>query len=363
MNSGEQTKRPGNEHGLKAFRQITARHVVVVVVLAVTALFLLPAAPGHVQTTDAGYALLFDGNNDFVELHETNQVMDAGWEELKTVSLWVKPTNSESCFMGDPAHCELVFGDKPRWWGISIGERHGEDKIWIWNFDGNYDVVGVNYSFGTWVHVTLVHADGMLRAYRNGVEVGSTPSGATQQSLDDPILHLGGMISTESRILTFAGELDEVRLWNYARTPTQVQTDMYHSLNGDEAGLMAYYMMSDGSGLTLTDDSGNGWNGTLHDGGAGAPPDGSPPEWVSSDAFEVQPTATPTPTSTSTSTPTPTPTSTSTPTPTSTATSASTPTPTSTPTLMPGPTSTSTATRVGDNLNNHLHLPIIKDGG
>jgi hypothetical protein len=65
--------------------------------------------------------------------------------------------------------------------------------------------------------------------------------------------------------------------------------------------------MSDGSGLSLTDDSGNGHTGTLYDGDASAPADGHAPEWVTSTAFDSLP---PTPTAPPTSTITPTPTST-----------------------------------------------------
>jgi len=346
-------------------------------------LLILPATPAYVDhTEDAGYALSFDGNNDYVELHETAQVMGSGWEETKTVSLWVKPTDMMSCHV-DPAQCDFIFGERPRWWGISIGERNGEDKIWVWNYDSGYDVVGVDYSLNTWVHVTLVHSNGVLRAYRNGEEVGSTPSGATQRPPEfEPVLYLGGIIVNETENWTFAGVLDEVRLWNYARTEAQVQADMYHSLNGDEAGLMAYYKMSDGSGLTLTDDTGNGWDGTLNDGGNGVPPDGSPPQWVGSDVFDDPPTPTPTntdtptPTATNTATNTPTPGSSPTPTPTNTPTPGPSPTPTlgpsptSTPTFTPGPDSTSTptaipgtATPVIDNPNFVVYLPMLEKDG
>ncbi|MDX1687328.1 MAG: LamG domain-containing protein [Candidatus Promineifilaceae bacterium] len=322
-------------------------------------LLLLPVAPGYVDhTDDAGYALLFDGNNDYVELHETSQVMGSGWEAEKSVTLWVKPTGTVTCYLDDPAKCDAIFTERPRWWGISLGERAGEDKIWVWNFDGDYDIVGVDYSLDSWVHVTLVHADGMLRAYRNGVEVGSTPSGPTlRPDESEPILHLGGVIVNTAENWTFAGELDEVRLWNYARTTTQVQADMFHSLNGDESGLRAYYMMSDGSGLTLTDDTGNGWDGTLYDGGQGVPPDGSPPEWVSSNAFEAQPTATPTPTSTNTPTATPTNT------PTPTVTNTPTPGPSSTPTSTPDPNSTPTPTPISGDFDFYNYLPVVKEGG
>jgi cell division septation protein DedD len=191
--------------------------------------------------------------------------------------------------------------------------------------------VAVDYALDEWVHITLVHDGGMLRAYRNGVEVGSTPSGTTARpgGGEDSILQMGAIIPDDTENWSFAGELDEVRLWNIARSTSDVQQDMYVSLNGDEPGLVAYYMMSDGPpSMTLTDDTGNGWDGTLHDGNAFAPADGSPPEWITS---TIPHDGSPTPTPTSTTTPGPTATNTPTPTPTGTP-PTSTPTPTAQPT-------------------------------
>jgi hypothetical protein len=282
--------------------------------LGIVALLLLvsvePALSDH-----AAYALSFDGNNDYVQLYETALMMHDDWEEAKTISLWVKPIASSPCQGPYPLapDCDMILGDRERWFGITIGERQGQDKIWLWNWDGSPDTIGVDYTPGNWVHIALVHEGGMLSAYRNGYLVSSIPSGATLQPNTgaQPILHLGGMINNPSVNLTFTGLIDEVRIWNYGRTQSQLQADMFQHLNGDEPGLAAYYQMSDGSGLTLSDDSVNSWNGTLHDGGQGVPEDGSPPQWVTSDAFETQ-IDTPTPTSTVPG-PTPTPTVTGTP--------------------------------------------------
>jgi hypothetical protein len=70
-----------------------------------------------------------------------------------------------------------------------------------------------------------------------------------------------------------------VRIWNTAQTADKISQGMNHQLDGTEVGLAAYYQMSDGSGLTVTDDSAHGWTGTFQDGGSGVPADG-PILWV-----------------------------------------------------------------------------------
>lgn len=254
-----------------------------------------------VAAESAGYALEFDGQNDYVVLAGTAAMLGSGWKDAKTVEIWVWPDGpGEICAHEEPAWCDCIFGDRPRWWGISRGVLSGLDRIWVWNTDGSsgsyVDAIEVEYTPGEWVHITLVHADGQLRAYKNGIEVGAVTSGSTIQPSTGalPELQLGGVINNADRIWTFAGLLDEVRLWDFRRTPAEVQADLYHTLAGNEAGLRAYYQMSDGTGTILTDDSGHGWEGKLFDGNIFAPPDGHPPTWVNSTAFDGAPPATPT---------------------------------------------------------------------
>ncbi|HET7009347.1 MAG TPA: LamG-like jellyroll fold domain-containing protein, partial [Anaerolineales bacterium] len=137
-------------------------------------LSLLAAVPGlTAYADDAGYALAFDGINDLVLLPDTVSVMGAGWETGKTVSLWVKPTGSAlTCAYNNVAECDAIFGDRSRWWGIVRGVLNGQDRLWVWNYDASsgspFDILPVDYVPGKWVHVTLVHGAGSLRAYRNG---------------------------------------------------------------------------------------------------------------------------------------------------------------------------------------------------
>jgi hypothetical protein len=251
-----------------------------------TVLACLLACASPVLAQDAGYALRFDGTTDLVRLAETNRIMSAGWQGVKTVSLWLKPAGSGICTAPAPTHCDAIIGDRPRWWGISRGVINGVDRIWVWNYDGVVRVVPVEYTSGEWVHITLVHGGGRLEAYKNGVLVGATASGPTQQPAigGQPVLHVGGIINNASRNWTFEGAIDEVRFWDLARTAAEISDDMSRELTGTEPGLAAYYQMSDGGGTGVTDDSGRGWHGEILDGAGFVPPDG-PAEWIASDAF------------------------------------------------------------------------------
>ena len=262
--------------------------VIMFITLAVVAIPL-----GTTQADHAGFALQFDGTTDLVTLSNTATIFGPGWENSKTISVWVKPTGvAPVCQFNSVAWCDVIVGDRPRWWGISRGNLNGADQLWIWNYDGSSssptDTIAIPYTPGEWVHIAMVHHNGILRAYKNGIEIGVTSSGTTMQPSTGalPVLHIGGVIISSSRNWTYQGEIDEVRLFNIPVSGVEISQTMFTELAGNEAGLRAYYKMSNGSGTTLTDDSGNGWNGTLLDGSGTVPPNGSPALWVISGAFD-----------------------------------------------------------------------------
>jgi len=244
--------------------------------------------PAHGQAP--GFALRFDGSTDYVFLSETANMMGTGWEDNKTISLWVRPQGAAEAGV-DPVHCNAIFGDRPRWWGISRGIIGVDDKIWIWNYDGNFDSIAIDYAVDEWVHLAMVHSGGILRAFKNGIEVGSTTSGSTLQPSTGalPMLQIGGIINSATRNWTFRGEIDEVSIWSRGRTAEEILRDFNVILLGTETGLDAYYRMSDGAGGSLNDDSVNNWIGTLSDGGPGVPPDGDSALWVPSSAPVTNP--------------------------------------------------------------------------
>jgi hypothetical protein len=234
------------------------------------------------QTSSAGNALVFDGADDQAMLGQAGPMMGSGWQTSKTVELWVKPTGAAITGPG-PAELDVVFGDRPRWWGISRGIAQGQDRIWVWNYDGNFDMVGVPYTAGEWAHIAMVHSGGVLHAYKGAVLVGSVASGATQQPSTgaQPTLYFGGMIINPSRNYTFSGEIDELRLWNVGLDAGTLQAWRNQELSATHpamGNLRAYYRMSGGAGTVVSDDSANGFHGTLLGGMGDA-------NWVASGAF------------------------------------------------------------------------------
>jgi len=59
------------------------------------------------------------------------------------------------------------------------------------------------------------------------------------------------------------GYIDEVRVWNVARTQADILVGMYGGLVGDEPGLVGYYRFDEGSGQGISDSSLSGMDGAL----------------------------------------------------------------------------------------------------
>ena len=135
-------------------------------------------------------------------------------------------------------------------------------------------------STNQWYHIALVRANGTASIYVNGIQRGNT-------STLVPKTPASFRIGSQEGIRHFSGLIDEVRIWNTARTQAQIQTNMNVELSS-ETGLVANYHFNQGiagenntSITTLIDVSGNNKIGTLNN----FTLTGSTSNWVSSNAL------------------------------------------------------------------------------
>jgi Ca2+-binding RTX toxin-like protein len=120
---------------------------------------------------------------------------------------------------------------------------------------------GIN--FGQWHHVAGVYTGSQMLLYIDGVLVASTAaSGAVPTNNYE--FRIGEDAQYPGR--TFHGFMDEVRVWNVARTQSQIQSNMNGSVAGNSTGLIGYWQFNEGSGTTVADITGQGSTGTLMNG-------------------------------------------------------------------------------------------------
>src|SRR5215472_11315695 len=126
-----------------------------------------------------------------------------------------------------------------------------------------------------WSHVAATYDGTNVSLYINGVLDSTTPQSGSVYQSGSP-LYIGRQGQT-CNCNTFQGQLDEVRIWNIARSTNDITSDMSFWQSGTESNLVAYYRFEEGKGLVVSNSAATGSanDGTL----AGAA------TWTSSDAL------------------------------------------------------------------------------
>jgi hypothetical protein len=144
---------------------------------------------------------------------------------------------------------------------------------------------------GAFYHVAGTYDGVTMRLYVDGNQVAS--SAASFSIADAAVnLFLGDSQSNPTRV--FDGVVDEVRIWNRARSGDQIRALMSSELPAiyyasADSGLVGYWRMNEGMGQTAGDLTPNGNDGRL---GSTAGADPADPLWVS---VQDLPTAVPSP--------------------------------------------------------------------
>jgi large repetitive protein len=107
-----------------------------------------------------------------------------------------------------------------------------------------------------------------------------TAQAATLGGWGDEQLRFGAMSTSATAFRNrLYGQIDEIRIWNHARTAEEITDNMYRYMPGFEDGLDGYWRFDAGSGTKVADDS--GWSNTVE---LFALPNGAMPTWVDSTA-------------------------------------------------------------------------------
>ena len=194
------------------------------------------AVSGSVGTNNVFIgALSFDGVNDKVTVADNNAL---DLTNNYTMEAWIYPrafpwlggiiskyhSNSSNGY-----HLRLSHAGNSR--GLSFDEMITADNILTAN---------------TWYHVAAVNNNGTRKLYVNGVEVALTGTPTTVVANSDPLI-IGRDFDGGNAGRFFNGDIDEVRLWNFAKTEAQVVAQKDISLTGSESNLVLYYNFNQGT--------------------------------------------------------------------------------------------------------------------
>ncbi len=208
--------------------------------------------PPLLDANGAGYALSFDGINDYATAG------NAGFPAAsapQTVSLWVN-------YLATTATQDFVVLRLDFDSGVQIGIRGGTITVWR-VFSGRTLVAAPTPpAAGQWHHVAYTFDRTTHILYVDGVMVASSTATGDERTPNQVWL---GTVDGSAEL--FSGLMDEVRVWSIVRSATDIEKDMLHRMEGSEPGLMAYWTFDDSqNGGRCADMSDNGNDVTLGDG-------------------------------------------------------------------------------------------------
>ena len=198
----------------------------------------------------------FDGVDDYVDCGNSSQL---GMSDDMTMSAWVYPTNLDSGRRGVVMQRRqgysliLISGDGNS--AYLAYEGMNEASSWTNNFFTSTRVINKN----TWSFITLsFRKDGLAELFVNGNIVATK----TMVGGHSPNVPEGFLIGYDSAggwgtPPYFSGKIDDVRIFNYARTPAQIAWDF------NRGKPVAEWRFDEGSGPTVHDEGVSLNNGTI----------------------------------------------------------------------------------------------------
>ncbi len=214
----------------------------------------------------SGNVFQFDGQNSYVKADIGSNTIATNF----TFEYWANFDN----FATDqnPIRIDGTGSNEPRLVMINVA-NDTEPELFVGDNNGQVRYTGgFNYTAGEWKHVAVTYDGTTLRFYEDGVARSAhTVTIDILNGTGAQELFFGTDVFTSAgELFDFNGQMDDVRIWNVARSPEEIAAYYDKKLTGSETGLQAYYTADGIDGTTVNDQSTNNRDGTI-EGGQSAP--------------------------------------------------------------------------------------------
>ncbi len=218
-----------------------------------------------------GTALTLNGNGSFVEIND-NETLNKITEQV-TVSAWIKATDFPNSYVGivgrsDERGPDLSIVDNRSYvlYLTDNGSIHIAASPNGLHQTSFYSATG-SIRLNTWYHIACVidPLNDFMKLFIDGIEVGNISFKGQKRLYRSRLPLRIGSTHEEERPnqSSFVGQIDDVRIWNIARTGDEISSDMNKQLNGDEPGLVAYWKFDEETEGRIFDSTPNKNDGIL----------------------------------------------------------------------------------------------------
>lgn len=206
------------------------------------------------------------------------------WNNNGTPQLFINCGNNEAFNMGEELTMEVwvrayTFGENRKMMGKCMyndpfdnGYILGFENLHVYAeyFNPTQQEVprpgdGPMPADSSFVHIASTYSavTGQIKNYVNGILSGETTMFPANAIAENDYPFIIGNAPWDSLSFQFYGDMDEVRVWNTARTAEQLYDNMFTALKGDEEGLVAYYNFNETTDALVPDAGPNGFDGNL----------------------------------------------------------------------------------------------------
>ncbi|MFN0138364.1 MAG: LamG-like jellyroll fold domain-containing protein [Phycisphaerae bacterium] len=212
---------------------------------------------------DGSASLRFNGAAQYVQVPYTA----ANNPPSFTVELWVKLLGGGS--IQSPLTSRSATADQTDLRGYLFYKvPAGRWEFWTGDGPGSSwtSLAGPTAVTGAWTHLAATYDNftGVTTLYVNGTQAAMATGFRYTPNSGAPLRIGAGTTDTTPNAL-FNGQIDDVRIWDFARTPSQVAQSMYERLSGGEYGLISLYQLDESTGAVVGDSAGasGNANGTI----------------------------------------------------------------------------------------------------
>ncbi|MDJ0569076.1 MAG: LamG domain-containing protein [Pleurocapsa sp. MO_192.B19] len=179
--------------------------------------------------------LQLDGTDDYVNV-SSDRTLDLSINKTFTLEAWINPDHDDNGFHGFIGSQGSNINERtPGMWvvnqtGITFGFGEGSNNSWKGQTVNNV------LTPDSWNHVATTFDGRTYTLYVNGETVYSTDAFAGKTPYGSDSLTIGKVAGS-----FFQGGMDEVRVWDIARSASQIETYFQQPLTGEERGLVGYW--------------------------------------------------------------------------------------------------------------------------
>ena len=194
-----------------------------------------------ISTSNTNYALNFDGSDDYIDIEGSEQLnLKNDW----TLEFWLElPSDAYNSRSGRQGILDKYAPSGSGGYTVFYTSRDKTIYLTYRKQDDKHAFISKVIPSAGWHHIAITFKNNVATMYVDGVAAKPVPlEGNFKPNTSKLCLSMDQLaVSGPGGYNFFKGKLDELRIWNTAKTTSDIQRLMYQILQGNESDLILYY--------------------------------------------------------------------------------------------------------------------------